>query len=168
MRNAEGPGSADRLDRLRHQYADRRRRIASANKSRGIAMTAKALHALATRVCATGLGLLLTAALVLLDPSQLVLAAEQAAVCKDKKGKAVGVYALGVLKAFGRNTKAPNTAKLAGDLSKAQVRISKGFTRAEFSGYYGSLGCETTGDVGAMEAKTNAFVADVLDEIPPP
>jgi hypothetical protein len=103
-----------------------------------------------------------------MNPPRLVQAVEPAAVCKDKKGKAVGTYALGVLKAFGRNRKVPNTAALAQDLSKVQARITKGFTRAEFSAYFGNLGCETTGDVGAMEAKTNAFVADVLDEIPPP
>jgi hypothetical protein len=101
--------------------------------------------------------LLAAAALVLLEAPRLVHAAEPAAVCKDKKGKAVGIYTLGVLKAFGKNTKAPNTARLAQDLSKAQVRITKGFTRAEFSGYFGT-----------REAKANAFAADVLDEIPPP
>jgi hypothetical protein len=114
------------------------------------------------------LGLFAAAALVLVAPPRLLQAAEQAAVCQAKKGDAVGMYALDVLKAFGRNTRAPNTAGLAQDLSRAQVRISKGFTRAEFSGYYGALDCETTGDVGAMETKANSFVEDVLDEIPPP
>jgi hypothetical protein len=133
-------------------------------------MTGRLLHVHGSGVSARRLGLLLlaAAALLLIEPPRLVQAAEPAAVCKDKKGKAVGTYALGVLRAFGRNTKAPNTAKLAADLSKAQVRITKGFTRAEFSDYYGNLGCETTGDVGTMEAKANAFAADVLDEIPPP
>jgi hypothetical protein len=112
--------------------------------------------------------LLAATAFVLSGSPGLLQAAEQEATCKAKKGTAVGTYALGVLKAFGRNTKTPNGAKLAQDLSRAQVRISKGFTRAEFSQYYGALDCETTGDVGAMEAKANAFAEDVLDEIPSP
>ncbi len=112
--------------------------------------------------------LLAAAGLVLLGPPPRLEAAEQAAVCQAKKGDAVGMYALDVLKAFGRNHRAPNIAGLAQDLSRAQARISKGFTRAEFNRYYGALDCETTGDVGAMETKANTFVEDVLDEIPPP
>lgn len=112
--------------------------------------------------------LLLAAAFVLVEPPRPLRAAEPEAVCKAKKSKAVGTYALGVLKAFGRNTKTPNAGGLAQDLSRAQVNITKNFTRAEFSTYFGALGCETTGDVGAMEVKANTLVEDVLDEIPPP
>ena len=112
--------------------------------------------------------LLAAAALVLVEPPRLVAAAEPAAVCKSRKGKTVGTYTLAVLKAFGKNARVPNGAGLAQDLSRAQAGITRGFTRAEYSGYFGDLGCEITGDVAAMEAKANAFAEDVLDEIPPP
>jgi hypothetical protein len=95
-------------------------------------------------------------------------AADQAAVCADKKGKATGTYALGVLKAFGKNQKVPNTGKLTGDISKAQARITKRFAQAELSGYFGPLGCATTGDVGTIESKADDFILDLLDDIPPP
>ena len=42
------------------------------------------------------------------------------------------------------------------------------FTQAEYSGYFGDLGCATTADTSAMKAKTEAFTQDVLDEICPP
>ncbi len=112
-------------------------------------------------------GILATLVFAVATPA-LVLGADQGAVCKARKGKAVGSYALSVLRAFGKNKKAPNTAKLAEDLSKAQAKITKSFTRAEFSDYFGSLGCETTGDVGVIEGKANALVDDVLDELSPP
>jgi hypothetical protein len=54
--------------------------------------------------------------------------------CKDKKGTALGRYGLGRLKAFGKNGKAPNVGKLGTDLSKAESKLTKGFTRAEFTG----------------------------------
>jgi hypothetical protein len=112
-------------------------------------------------------GTLAALAFVVATPA-LVHGADQAAVCKNRKGRAVGRYTLSVSRAFGKNKKAPNTANLAEDLAKAQAKLTKSFTRAEFSGYFGSLGCETTGDVGVMESKADSFVADLLDELCPP
>ncbi len=84
------------------------------------------------------------------------------ALCKDKKGKGTGKNADGLLKAFGKNCKVPNNTKLAFDISKAQSKITKAFTKAEGAG-----GCATTADVGAIENKVEAFVDDVLGEIGP-
>jgi hypothetical protein len=59
-----------------------------------------------------------------------------------------------LLKAYGKNIKKPNPAKLASDISKAQSKFTKGFVKAESKG-----GCVTTGDAATIEAKTDAFVA---------
>lgn len=87
------------------------------------------------------------------------------AVCKDKKGKESGKYVLNTAKAFGANIKVANTTKLAADLSKAHSKITKGFTKAEFNASGTSLGCDTLEDVDDIEAKGDALVADVLDEL---
>jgi hypothetical protein len=87
------------------------------------------------------------------------------ATCKDKKAKEAGKYTLGIAKAFGSNIKTPNTSKLATSLSKAQSKITKGFTKAEFSGTGTSLGCDTIEDVDDIEDKANTLVDDVLDEL---
>jgi len=84
------------------------------------------------------------------------------ATCKDKKLKEMGKNSLNLLKAFGKNGKTPNTTALNSDISKAQSKITKGFTKAEDAG-----GCDTVGDVGAIESKDEAFVQDVLDELTP-
>ncbi len=91
-----------------------------------------------------------------------------ASTCKDKKGKATGIKTLGLLKAFGKNLKTPNLGKLATDLSKAQSKFTKAFTKAEFAGSGASKGCETIEDADDIEAKVDAFVADVLGDISPP
>ncbi len=85
------------------------------------------------------------------------------ALCKDKKAKATGKKASGILKAFGKNLKVPNAVKLASDISKAQSKFTKGFTSAEAGG-----GCQTTGDSGAIETKVDAFADDVGGELAPP
>jgi hypothetical protein len=90
-----------------------------------------------------------------------------ASLCKDKKGKATGVKALGLLKAFGANIKTPNTGKLASDISKAQSKFTKGFTKAEFSGAGASKGCAVIEDADDIEAKVDTFVADVLEDLSP-
>jgi len=86
-------------------------------------------------------------------------------LCKDKKAKATGAKALGILKAFGANQKTPNLGKLASDISKAQSKFSKGFTKAEFSGAGASKGCESIEDADDIEAKVDALVADVLSDL---
>jgi len=84
----------------------------------------------------------------------------RAVSCKQAKAKAAGKKAEGLLKAFGKNEKRPNALKLAQDISKAQSKFTRQYTREESKG-----GCQTIGDVDAMEAKVDAFVWDVIDEI---
>jgi hypothetical protein len=60
------------------------------------------------------------------------------------------------------------TARFAGELSKAEAKISKRFARAEYSDYRGPLGCQTTGDVATMGAKAEDFTQDILDDLCPP
>jgi pimeloyl-ACP methyl ester carboxylesterase len=85
-------------------------------------------------------------------------------LCKDKKGKAVGKKALDKAKAFGRDAKKPNEAQLVSDLSKAESKYEKGFTRAEFTGAGDDRGCETTADACTLEAAVDDFVRDLLCE----
>jgi hypothetical protein len=91
---------------------------------------------------------------------------EPAAGCKDKKAVATGQAGLGLLKAFTGNTKKPNVAKLAVDLSKAQSKLTKAFTKAEFTPQGQPQGCETLGDVAALQATAEAFVADIVASFP--
>jgi hypothetical protein len=58
---------------------------------------------------------------------------DQASTCKAKKAQAVGFYATSVARAFGKNAKVPNTTKLAEDISKAQGKIPRAFTLAEYA-----------------------------------
>jgi hypothetical protein len=81
-------------------------------------------------------------------------------LCKEKKGKAAGKYAQDIAKAFGKNVKTPDPSKLAGDVAKAHSKLTKGFISAEDGG-----GCNTTGDVGAIEDKVDTVNEDVVGEI---
>ena len=110
---------------------------------------------------ALGLGVFLvasTAAYAGTDPGDL---------CKDKKLKEMGKNALNLLKAFGTNCKKKNVSKLTDDLSKAESKMTKGFTKAEFAGNGNSKNCDTTGDVDDIENKTQLYTQDVLDELTP-
>jgi hypothetical protein len=91
-----------------------------------------------------------------------------ASTCKDAKAKATGTKALGLLKAFGANAKVVNTTKLSADISKAQSKFTKGFTKAEFTGAGASKGCTIIEDSDEVEAKVDALVLDVLDELEQP
>jgi len=84
------------------------------------------------------------------------------ALCKEKKAKETGKKASGLMKAFGKNIKVPNPAKLASDVAKAQSKFTKGFEKAEEKG-----GCATSGDSGAIEAKVDAHVFDMVANIAP-
>jgi hypothetical protein len=83
--------------------------------------------------------------------------------CKDIKGKASGVQAFSLLKAFGANARKPNTKKLTQDLAKAGRKFTKAFTKIEAKN-----GCATTGDSGDIRASTDQFVANVLARLCPP
>lgn len=80
--------------------------------------------------------------------------------CKDAKGRATGKKSLDLLKSFGKNGKQPNVGKLGTDVSKAESRFTKAFTKAEAVG-----GCATTGDADPLEAKVETFVADIIADL---
>jgi hypothetical protein len=89
------------------------------------------------------------------------------AICKDRKNRDIGTYTLALARAFGRNAKVPNGGKLTSDISKAKSRLTRHFTRAEFTGTGVSRDCLTTGDVGTLESKSEILVEDTLDELGP-
>jgi hypothetical protein len=106
----------------------------------------------------------LLAAAMFLPPASSHAGVDAASLCKDKKTKATGAATLGLLNAFGRNQKTQNLAKLAQDISKAQSKMTKSFTKAEFSASGAPRGCSTEGDVGVIEDKVEMFVADIVGE----
>jgi hypothetical protein len=89
-------------------------------------------------------------------------AVDPVAACKQKKAKVTGKKAADLLKALGKNEKKPNATKLAADISKAQSKFTKGFTKAESKD-----GCWTSGDSGTIEAKVDSFVTDAVRSIVP-
>ena len=89
------------------------------------------------------------------------------ALCADKKLKAFGKYSLDLAKAFGKNVKKINATKLGADISKAESKLTKGFTKAEFTGAGGDRGCFTVGDDAAIESKAISTVEDVIDDLLP-
>ncbi len=91
--------------------------------------------------------------LLILVASPVHAAGDPAAACTEAKAKAAGRKAAALMKAYGKNIKKPEPAKLAASISKAQSKMTKGFLTAEGKG-----GCATTGDVDGIEAKTDAFV----------
>jgi hypothetical protein len=108
------------------------------------------------------LALALGLGVFLLSGSVALAATDPADACKDTKLKTTGKKAADVLKALGKNIKKPDVAKLNGSISKAQSKMTKGFVKAESKG-----GCDTTGDVGAIESKVDAFALDVIGELSP-
>jgi hypothetical protein len=54
---------------------------------------------------------------------------------------------------------------LAADVSKAESKFTKGFTKAEDKA---AGACPTSGDSGSIESKVNAFVLDVIAELGSP
>jgi hypothetical protein len=89
-------------------------------------------------------------------------AVDPADLCKDKKGKAAGKAALDLLKAYGKNSKTPNGMKLASDLSKAQSKFSKGFTKAEFASSGASQGCLTLADAELIGGQLGEAVGKIV------
>jgi len=92
--------------------------------------------------------------------ADLCAAVDRANLCQETKAKTAGKKARDLLMAFGRNLKMPDPAKLAEDVSKADSKFMKKFTKAEKR-----VGCLTTGDADAMEAKVDAAVADLVEAI---
>jgi hypothetical protein len=85
-----------------------------------------------------------------------------AALCKDKKAKATGKKTNDLLKAFGKNAKTPDVVRLGSDISKAQSKFSKAFTKAEFDNAGQPKGCLFTGDAAPVEAEVDLAVVQVL------
>ena len=83
--------------------------------------------------------------------------------CKDSKLKGTGKKAYDLLKAFGKNIKKNPDTKLDDNISKAESKFTKAFTKAE-----DKEGCLTTADSGTIELKVDAFVMDVIDELASP
>jgi len=99
---------------------------------------------------------------LVLAGSSVGAAVDAADLCKEKKAKAAGKKAFDLLKAFGKNQKKPNAAKLGSDVSKAQSKFTKGFIKAEGKG-----ACQTSGDAQPVEEKVDAFVGDVIADSSP-
>jgi cysteine-rich repeat protein len=102
---------------------------------------------------------------LLLARSAALAGVDPAALCSDKKGIAVGVGTLQTLVAFGKNLKKQNVPKLATGLSKARSKLSKSFTKAEFTGKGDPRGCQTTGDAAAMQNRIDVVALDVIDDL---
>jgi hypothetical protein len=90
-------------------------------------------------------------------------AVDPALTCKNNKAKATGKKASDVMKAFGKNIKKSNATKLGADISKAESKFTKAFTKAEAKA--GGL-CLTSGDSGSIEDKVNALVAEIIGSMP--
>jgi hypothetical protein len=93
---------------------------------------------------------------------QATAGTDPADACKDAKAKATGKKAADLLKAFGKNLKKADPAKLTSAVSKAQSKLTKAFGNAE-----AKTGCLTTGDVGMLESKVDAFVTDTIAQFTP-
>ena len=116
-------------------------------------------------IAMTGLGALLLAALpagAAVEQAARCPVVDQAARCKEAKARETGKKAFGLLKAFGKNTKKPNAARLAQDISKVQSKFAEGFSKADGRG-----GCQTTGDADSIEAMVDGFVIDTVGRLCP-
>ncbi len=107
-------------------------------------------------VLAIGMGTLLLAG----TAHAAVLPAD---LCKDKKLKATGKKTNSLARAFGKNIKVTNVAKLTQDVSKAQSKFTKAFTKAEFSGTGVSRGCDTIEDADTIEAMVDELILDGIE-----
>jgi hypothetical protein len=103
-------------------------------------------------------------AIAFLAGSAAHAAVDPAVACRNSKAKATGKKASDVLKALGKNVKKPNGTKLAADISKAESKFTKAFTKAEAKA---AGQCATSGDSGTIEDKVNALVVEVLGSMPP-
>jgi hypothetical protein len=90
-----------------------------------------------------------------------------AAKCKERKGFGTGRYSRNLLRAFGLNRKTPNVTQLASDISTAQSRITRVFTRAEFDTVGQQKGCELVDDIDALKAMGEAYTDTVLCALNP-
>lgn len=110
---------------------------------------------------------LLPIALVLLVGAGVTANAgvDPTALCKERKAKAAGKMADGLLEAFARNLRRPDPGRLQSNVSATRSALTKGFTRAEFTSGGTSKGCQTVGDAATIAGTMEAYVEDVLAEI---
>ena len=85
-----------------------------------------------------------------------------AAKCREAKVKAAGNKAFALLRAYGKNRNHSDSVRLAVDISKAQSKFTRSFTKAESRG-----GCRTFGDSHGIEAKVDAFVGAAIGTLCP-
>ena len=81
---------------------------------------------------------------------------DPAAECVEAKAKAAAKKAKKLLQALGKNIRESSPKKLAFNISKAQSKFTREFTKAE-----SRRQCETVGDAAAIEAKVDAAVENV-------
>ena len=85
---------------------------------------------------------------------------ESATLCNQAKYKAAGKKAFDLLKAFGRNTKKSDAAKLVEDIAKAQSSFTREFGTADTLGP-----CPFPGDAADVGSAVDDCVSDVIDLI---
>ena len=81
-------------------------------------------------------------------------------MCKEKKDKAAGKEAFDLLKSFGKNQKYSNPSKLAQDVSKAQSKFTKAFSKADALGP-----CPVPGDQANVDLAVDGGVGRVMSLI---
>jgi hypothetical protein len=82
---------------------------------------------------------------------------DTAAKCRAAKATAAGKKAAALLRALGKNVAKNPDTKLTANISKAESKFTKTFTKAEAKD-----DCPTTGDSEIIEFKINALVTDVV------
>jgi len=107
--------------------------------------------------------ILTIAAGVFLGASSPLHAAVDGLKCREAKARGAGKEVFDFLKAHGKNGKKRNDVKLSSDISKAESKFAKSFSKAESKGE-----CVTSGDANDVEAHVTAFTLDAIDEICPP
>ena len=80
--------------------------------------------------------------------------------CKEAKARTAGKSAFDLLKAFGSDLKRPDAARLARDISKAESKLTRGFSKAESRGR-----CDTVGDAATIGLRVSAFATRAAAEI---
>jgi hypothetical protein len=112
------------------------------------------------RITTRELALTLGLGALLLAAQPVHASTDAASTCKDTKARTTGKKIASLLNAIGKNIRKSDPVRLSSSVSKAQSKMTKGFVKAESQG-----GCATTGDVGALEAKTDAFSLHVTEDI---
>jgi hypothetical protein len=97
---------------------------------------------------------------VLVAAAPVSAGVESAILCNQAKYKAAGKKAFDLLKAFGKNTKKSDTAKLVEDIARAQSSFKREFSTADTLG-----SCPFPGDAADVGPAIDDCVSDVIDLI---